>query len=171
MTPDTELRHLESGPRPGDQPLGLLIEIDATSSGQSRELLTKACDVMKAVVSNSQQWPSLLAWRRLLPTWFVEQSAPEETKEEAAVWLTRWRTLPPDEQARASTERAWSLADWLYWIEPTQRQWHWWDGGILDADTTRIVVEATETPTALGALEWLLRTAGAKHVAEANRDE
>ena len=162
-----ELRRIDSGPAPGERPTGILLELSAISSGRSREVLTKAREVMKAVLSNSDPWPDLDDWRHVLPAWFVERSAPEQTKEEAERWLAWWRKLPPEAQAQATEELRWSIADWLYWLEPEQRQWYWWDGRVVDQDTVRIVIDALDSPTALGALEWLLKAAGAERVAEA----
>jgi hypothetical protein len=163
MTPAIERRHLEAGAQPGDRPLGTLIELNAM------EVLSKAREVLRAVVMNNDPWPADDQWRQLLPTWFVDRCAPEQTKGEAAEWLARWRKLPPAEKARATEERGWSLLDWLYWLRPAERQWFWWDGQPLDNDVARIVVEVKDTPTALGALEWLLKAAGAERVVEANR--
>lgn len=168
MTHEVELRRIDSGPAPGARPIGILLELDAISSRRSRGVLAGVREVMKAVLSNIDPWPDLDGWRNVLPAWFVERSAPEQTKEEAERWLASWRKLPPEEQAKAE-ERGWSLSNWLYWLEPEQRQWYWWDGRVIDQDTVRIVIDARDIPTALGALVWLLKAAGAERVAEANR--
>jgi hypothetical protein len=89
------------------------------------------------------------------------------SREAADAWLAWWRTLPPAEQARASQDRRWTLADWLYWLEPTQRQWYWWDAIVEDPDTLRLVVQVPGWPAPLGALQWLLRVAGASDLIEA----
>lgn len=117
---------------------------------------------MRAVLSNGDPWPDLEAWRQVLPSWFVLRCAPEQTKEEAERWLALawWRKLPAEEMARATDESGWSLANWLYWLEPEQREWYWWDGRVVDHDTARIVVDAQDVPATLGALEWLLKAAG-----------
>lgn len=169
MTPDVELRHVDSGPAPREGPIGILLDLNAISSGRSREMLARAREVMKAVLLNSDPWPDLDVWRHVLPRWFVERSAPEQTKEQAERWLAWWRKLSPQEQAQVSEEESWSLAEWLYWLEPEQRQWYWWDARVVDQDTARIVIDVPDIPTALGALEWLLKAAGAERVAEANR--
>lgn len=148
--------------------MGILLDLNAISSRRSREVLARAREVMTAVLSNSDPWPDLDAWRHVLPHWFVERSAPEQTKEQAEDWPAWWRKLSPEEQAQATKDGGWSLADWLYWLEPEQRQWYWWDSRVVDQDTARIIIDAPDSPTALGALEWLLNAAGAERVAEAN---
>jgi hypothetical protein len=111
-------------------------------------------------------WPSVERWSRLLPAWFVEGCAPERDQDEAEQWLAWWRTLPADEQARVSSEQRWSLADWLYWLEPSERQWFWWDAAVEDSTRLRVMVEVSGLPAPLGALLWLLRASGAGTIAE-----
>lgn len=96
-----------------------------------------------------------------LPSWFVEACAPEESKKEALQWLERWRALPPAEQAAASARARWSLLDWLYWMDPARREWHWWDAQLVDQQTLKLLVEVDSWPAPLGAVEWLLRASGA----------
>jgi len=100
----------------------------------------------------------------LLPAWFVERSAPERSREEAERWLAWWRSLPASEQARVAREQDWALADWLYWLEPAERHWFWWDAVIENPEILRVIVEVPGWPVPLGALEWLLRAAGAMEV-------
>ena len=84
--------------------------------------------------------------------------------EEAERWVAWWRTLAPADKARAESEKRWTLEDWLYWLTPSQRQWFWWDA-VTDGDhALRVTVEVADWPTALGALDWLLRAAGASEV-------
>lgn len=162
MRSEAELRHVDFGPAGSERPSGILLELDAVGSGGSRQLLARAREVMRAVLSNGDPWPDLEAWRQVLPSWFVLRCAPEQTKEEAERWLALawWRKLPAEEMARATDESGWSLANWLYWLEPEQREWYWWDGRVVDHDTARIVVDAQDVPATLGALEWLLKAAG-----------
>jgi hypothetical protein len=72
--------------------------------------------------------------------------------------------LSAEERASATRARPWTLADWLYWLEPSERQWFWWDALVENSDTLRVVVEVSGWPTPLGALDWLLRAAGAAEV-------
>jgi hypothetical protein len=67
-------------------------------------------------------------------------------------WLSWWRSLPAAEQASVTQEKPWTLADWLYWLEPSERQWFWWDGLAEDADTLRVTVEVYGWPAPLARL-------------------
>jgi hypothetical protein len=44
---------------------------------------------------------------------------------------------------------------------PSERCWFWWDGEVRPDGTLRVLVEVPGLPTALGALDWMLRAAGA----------
>jgi hypothetical protein len=72
--------------------------------------------------------------------------------------------LPPDERARASRDAPWALADWLHWMEPSERQWYWWDNIVDDADQFRILLVISGSPAPLGALGWLIRVAGGQEI-------
>src|SRR5205085_11603936 len=123
-------------------------------------------NVLQVVLSQSPVgWPTLDEWRRLLPDWFVEKCAPEKTKDESDRWLKWWRSLPWDEQVRVNEELRWSLADWLYWFEPKQRYWYWWDARVESPDLIRLAVEVREWPFPWDALKWLFRASGAESVA------
>jgi hypothetical protein len=56
-------------------------------------------------------------------------------------------------------------ADWLYWLEPSERQWFWWDAAVERPDALRVIVEVAGWPAPLGAHDWLLLAAGAIEVA------
>jgi len=109
-------------------------------------------------------WPEVQVWSERLPQWFVRACAPEQTPEEAEAWLRWWRSLPVQEQARASREQRWTLADWLFWLETSERTWFWWGAVVDSPDTARLIVEVPGWPAPLGALDWLLRAAGAVEI-------
>jgi hypothetical protein len=138
--------------------------IDVVATAPAPESVLGRCREVLAVVIDHQagDWPDVSAWRELLPSWFVE-ACPDESPEETERWLAWWRSLPREQQVEAERARAWSLADWLYWLEPDERQWFWWAATVED-DALRVAVELSGWPAPLGALEWLLRTAGATTV-------
>ncbi len=75
--------------------------------------------------------------------------------------------MPWDEQVRVNEELRWSLADWLYWFEPKQRFWYWWDAAVKSPELVRVALEVTEWPfpwDSLKSLKWLFRAAGAQRV-------
>lgn len=162
MIPPEEHRHLVSGPRPGERAGGVgTVMVLAECAGGAATVLARSREVMEVVVDHpSHDWPGVEEWRRLLPRWFVEACV-EESDDEADRWLAQWRGLPPDERAAAEERRPWALADWLFWVHPSERQWFWWDATVEDSDRVRVEVEVVGWPQPLGALFWLLRAAGA----------
>jgi hypothetical protein len=161
-----ELRHLTDGPRPDERPGGAgTISLLASGGTDARTVLARCRSVLRAVLDHSAgEWPAAQEWRSLLPAWFVAACAPERSREELEQWLAWWRTLAPDDRARADAERPWALADWLYWLMPSERCWFWWDAEVRPGGTLLVLVEVPGLPTALGALDWMLRAAGATDI-------
>jgi hypothetical protein len=163
VTPDEERRHVEGGPRRGERTDELVVVV-AARAGDPNLVLQNAREVMLAVLDHpGSPWPSLDGWRGQLPQWFVDRCAPEMSTDEAAEWLAQWRSLPPAERAEEERNRSWSLGDWLYWLEPEHREWLWWDAVVTNG-TVNITVQVSGWPAPLGALDWLLRAAGATEV-------
>jgi hypothetical protein len=164
LNADNERRHLWSGPWRGEQPEALgIVPVIATCPGGAAVVIERAQHVMDALLRHgSPAWPSDDEWRSLLPAWFVAQFHERSAKEHEE-WLRHRRTLPPEE-ARAEAMRDWGLGDWLFWLEPRERQWHWWDARVEDYDTARVEVQVYGFPMPFGALEWLLRASGATDV-------
>jgi len=138
--------------------------VEVVASAVAPELLLQRCREVLGVVIDHQagDWPDVSRWRELLPSWFVEDCV-DESPEETDRWLEWWRSLPREQQVEAEQARAWSLEGWLYWLEPSERQWFWWDARVGDG-VLRVAVELSGWPAPLGALEWLLRSAGATTV-------
>lgn len=163
---ERELRHLLDGVAADERPAGLgTVRFIAQCAGNSWQVLSKA----KAVLTKVDQvaiegWPANSAWREVLPDWFIARSAPEQTREQAEASLKRWQALSPDEQVRVEREKAWSLLDWLYWFQPENRTWFWWDAAEQDANKIVIAVEVDGWPFPWAALAWLFRAAGATRV-------
>lgn len=168
MIPAEEQRHVDTGPRPGELPSGVgTTTVLAHCRGDADSVAERARDVLRAVLAHAgPPWPALADWRNLLPNWFVDSAAPERSQEEAQRWLVWWRSLPPDKRAKAAREEIWTLANWLYWLEPEERQWFWWDALVENPQTLRVTVEIRGWPVPLGTLNWLLRAAGAVQVDE-----
>jgi hypothetical protein len=167
VIPPEEMRHLTAGPRAGEMPGGAgLVVIEAESKeGHAVEILERAREVLTAVLTHIDgPWPTIEQWKQLLPAWFVESSAAGQSDEEVERWLERWRGLSAAERAREESLQPWTLADWLYWLEPHERQWYWWDAEIAGPDKLRVSVEVPGWPAPLGSLDWLLRASGADEV-------
>lgn len=163
---ERELRHLLEGPAANEKPAGMgTVRFIAQCDGDSWQVLSKAKTVLTELDQVAiKDWPPDSAWREVLPDWFVARCAPERTRDEAEEWLKWWRTLPADEQARVENEKAWSLSDWLYWFQPENRKWFWWDAAELDANKIVVAVEVDDWPFPWAALAWLLRASGATRV-------
>jgi hypothetical protein len=157
---------LAKSPGPEEKPSGVgTVRFIAKCSGNSSDVLSKAKELMTIVNHNSvPRWPSEAEWRHLLPKWFVKQCSPEKSQQEAEEWLARWKSLSPEEQKKVEATNAWSLLNWLYWLEPENRQWYWWDAIVLDRNTLVIAVGTDSWPFGWGDLSWLLRAAGANQV-------
>jgi len=133
-------------------------------------ILNQSRDVLTVVLDHAgSSWPELDEWRRLLPQWFVDRCAPERSEQEAQEWLRRWRDLTPEQRVRAERVEPWSLADWLHWMQPESRQWFWWHALVGSDGTLRVQLEVLGWPAPVGALEWLLRAAGADDVLHGER--
>lgn len=157
---------MREGARTGERAGGAgLVDVLARCQPSAATVLARCCEVLTVVIDHqSGDWPEAHVWKRLLPAWFVDACPPEMSTEEAEQWLAHWRSLSADEQAAAERQQAWPLADWLFWLEPAERQWHWWHGCVESQDRLRVTVEVAGWPVPLGALEWLLRAAGAVEI-------
>ena len=49
-------------------------------------------------------------------------------------------------------------------MHPEEREWSWWDARVEGAGVASVLVEVPGWPMAVGALEWLLRVAGATEI-------
>jgi hypothetical protein len=158
-----ELRHLLMPNEPDEKPEGLgIVRFNVFCSGNSNDVLRKCKEVLEAVLrESSDKWPSDDCWLTILPPWFIQQCSEELSQEEEEKWLAWWRRLSPEEQNRVNQEEKWSLSDWLYWLQPENRQWFWWDAIPENPNIMRIAVEVTEWPFPWGSLDWLLRASGA----------
>lgn len=158
-----EAERLQNAPGLDERPAGLgTVQFIASCAGDAEASLKRAKEIM-AIVSGATfaTWPPIDIWSDLLPDWFVSACARARTEAESADFMKWWRTLPPDEQAAVERTERWSLESWLYWMEPDNREWTWWDGCAVNPDTILIAVEARDWPFAWGALRWLFRAAGA----------
>ena len=163
LDPDLERQRLDFEARVDVPPAGFrTVELLAVADEPLRTQ-DRCKSVMAEVLGKgSGSWPSVAAWRDALPLWFVE-ACRDETAAERMEWLEWWRGLPSEEQSVVARSRAWSLDNWLSWIEPGQRPWFWWGSSAVAGEIT-IEVLAGPDVVPLGALEWLLTAAGASSV-------
>jgi hypothetical protein len=125
----------------------------------------RAREVLDAVVTHTPDggggWPDLATWRRVVPSFFVDACAPEQTPEETAAYLAWWRSLDAADRAAAQRDLAWTFEQWIGWMEPDERQWWWWDATSVLPTYSRVFVVVDGWPSAVGSLRWLLRACGA----------
>jgi hypothetical protein len=153
-----ELERIQWGPEPG-QALGGLgsVRIVTHCQAGAENVLNRAKRVLEIMCAGAPvSSASPEQWSRRLPEWFVKQLAPEPSDAEVAKYLS----LPYEERMKAKDD-PWTLSAWLYWFQPENRYWFWWDGVAADEKTLIVAIEVTEWPFPWGALKWLLKAAGA----------
>lgn len=159
-----EIRRLAFGPTKDEKPKGLgTVRFIARCPIGATDVITGVKSVLRIIDDASlTRWPDQRGWQTKLPEWFISACAPPNTAEQADQWLQWWKKLSPDEQARVEAEKDWSLGNWLYWMEPANRQWFWWDAEALtDCDHVVVAIEVDAWPFPWGALRWLFKAAGA----------
>lgn len=139
------------------------VDFEVKCSENASSVLDNCKEIMRIVLRETENKNlALEEWMLILPNWFVKGCSKEMTEEEIAHRVT----LPIEERVRLSEEEGWSLSDWLYWLKPEQRQWYWWNSEIIDSNTFKITVECFGSPFPWGALEWLVKSAGAIEIGE-----
>ena len=128
-------------------------------------ILTNARSVLAAVDESYLQQPGgAKVLRSSLPHWFTQAFEAPLTDEQAAEQLRRWRNMNVEERAASEQNEKWSIDAWLYWMDPTNREWFWWDAVVLSVNHSAVAVEVTSWPFAWGAFRWLLKASGASRV-------
>jgi hypothetical protein len=163
---DAELQRLTGDSTNGTQPLGLgTVRFRAQCPGNTELVLERSKSILIQVNRLSRSdWPTYEQWTQSLPSWFLVRCQPEKNSAEAAKWLKTWRELPQEEQDYVRRECPWSVSGWVYWFQPDNRTWYWWDAIKNDQHNMTISVAVYDWPFAWGALSWLLRAAGARSV-------
>lgn len=164
---NAELRRLNNGPEPGEIPGGVgTFRFMVRFPHGTGDVISKAKGVLRILdEATLAGWPTQEGLTPCLPEWFASACVPETSPDEAKRWLAWWRRLPPDEQTKAEAEKGWSLDNWLYWMEPSNRQWFWWDARVLEgSESAFVAVQVEAWPFPWGWLRWLFRAAGASTV-------
>ena len=160
MTNQAELERLRYGPNINMNPApGMSARLIVRCPGNAPDVLRKCKELLVIVLEQDvNNWPSLDAWRSLLPSWFVRQAEEEVSPEQAEQRLR----LSLEERIRLS--KKWSVSAFVYWFQPNERHWFWWDATAENANLVSVTVLVEGLPFPWGALEWLLRTSGAASV-------
>jgi hypothetical protein len=168
-----ELRRLTTGPAAGERPAGVgIIRLRVSGPTHPAEILQRARQVVTVIDQASLDgWPAAKELVPQLPDWFTAACSEPMSQEQAEEWLAWWKRLPAAKQAEAANAKGWSVDNWLYWMEPVNRQWFWWDAQLNAAgEAANVVLDVDDWPAPWGALKWLFRTAGAS-VVKAEGDE
>ncbi|MDS0526550.1 hypothetical protein NNC19_12735 [Clostridium sp. SHJSY1] len=140
-----------------------LTRFEVQCNGNSKGVLNRVKDVLEIVLQQDvKRWLTVEEWKCTLPKWFIESCADEITQEEAEQRLT----LSLEERIKISKNEGWALSSWIYWLNPNEKQWYWWESNIIDENILIVTVQSEDYPFAWGALEWLLLASGAIKVEE-----
>lgn len=163
---ESELRRIRSGPQPYESIPGIgTVRFLAIYNGDSARVLQKAKSVLEVVVDQCVDgWNSDAPWGEMLPASFVESCDVEPTRVESDAWIKRWQSLSDEERSQESKNNNWTLKGWLYWFQPSERAWLWWDAKSIDLSHIGIAVAVDSWPFPWGSLEWLFRGNGAVEV-------
>lgn len=163
-----ELRHLRFGPTPDERPGGAgVARFDLECDGNAAQVVGRCREVLEVVVGQDpDEWPTLSEWRSLLPGWFVAACAPEETTAERDLWMAEYEAMSGEQKREYAAIATWRLSAWLFWFQPAERFWFWWDASIAGPDACSITVEVTDVMFPEGSLWWLVRAAGATNMSD-----
>lgn len=126
----------------------------ADLGNEPRIILTRILEVMEMILEVPRSsWLSENAWRDKLPQWLQSES-PNLSREE----LEKRRNSAPREQWH---ELPWQFDGWLHGMQC--RGWRW-SGYTLNQTILTVYLVIDDSPVYEGALEHLLRAAGAKDV-------
>jgi hypothetical protein len=137
-----ERDRIERGPDPGESPPGDATVLSFACPSGAVEVLERVREVLIAVVPAPRPWPTLDEWRERLPAWFVEACSDDVVISTCVV-------------------DRWSLRAWIWWFQPEQRRWTWWDGQATGDQLAITLVPTGAGSLLLGALEWLVEASGA----------
>ncbi|GAB3831965.1 hypothetical protein HDA39_003028 [Kribbella italica] len=161
LSREEELRRLlseEISQLVGDEaPQGIGVQL-AVGVVDSASALERCREVLSVVLRfGEEDWPSLERWTVELPRWFVEACGVEETAEKS---LEERADLSPEERWDLADAEPWRLSEWLEWLRPSRRTWHWLGASTGDGRTLTVSLDTPGAPSPTGALEWLLEVAG-----------
>ncbi|PJR62406.1 hypothetical protein [Raoultella sp. T31] len=165
-----ERKRLACAPSLSDKPTGIgSVRFVVSCESNAEHIMSLAKEVLK-VISDAYEteWPDLVSWKEMLPDFFVDSFEPEISKEDMDKRIAYRNSLPWKEQQKLLADEKWSLDSWLYWLEPENRTWFWWDAALLEEPIREtyfiVAVVVLEWPFPWGALKWLFKACGALDV-------
>ena len=161
-----EIRRLEAeAQRPQPLPGFLSSPFLVTAGSESAQKLKKAQDLLRIVDRQAlQTWPTADVWDCLLPIDFKRVFRCPISKAEADEWMAWWRKLSPEKKIEAEEARVWTLENWLHWMKPENRKWHWLASEVIDDRTFRVWLEIDGWPFPWGSFKWLLLGVGCRNI-------
>lgn len=134
-----------------DQGLGTILEFVVTTES-SDQFLNKMKEVLLPIIDLDEEDFDTNRPIELLPTWFKAQFGHSGEPDH------------PTPQGSQSQEP--DIDDWIWWLRPSERIWTWWNFQKLSADTLMVRVLASDWPTPLGSLMFLMRACGASDIVQ-----
>ncbi|ENU2133044.1 hypothetical protein ACE60T_003319 [Salmonella enterica] len=162
-----ERERLNTPPQAMSKVSGVGIARFVVSCNDALLVSTLAKKVMTIINNYStQSWPSLDRWLNILPSQFTHCFLSELTEVEKEKQTKDWDVLTYEEKlAEASHDEQWTLSSWLSWMEPSEREWFWWDTVLFDVqlNNSHFLVEVTTLDSMFmtGALKRLFKACGA----------
>jgi hypothetical protein len=137
------------------------INVQVLCRDPADHVLRRLLDVLTLVEGWGTPWPSSPELRERLPQWFVRACPASQTKDESRRFIAGSRQLSARERVAAAAQRPWSLDHWLYWMEPSKRQWYLVGTRIEAPDRLLAQLQVQGSSVGVGAFEWLAKAAGA----------
>jgi hypothetical protein len=164
-TEDFEIERIRSGNATIGGHWGFLVAFVVRCTEPSQVVLDKVLAVMSSLLENSRgDWPVNQAWRKLLPSECMSWFEPELSGEEREKHRQYFQSLSHDERMKIADR--WQLSDWLYCMQPSEREWRWSIARCIDDNTIVCVCEFANWPAGWGQLAALFLACGAKSVGE-----
>lgn len=131
-------------------------EIIVSCRGNAPEVLKRTKEILRQVLTSNLELDSPIdEWEKRIPTWFLDSCVSEPTGSEI-------QELLKTEKGFDALSNMWTLAGFLYWFRPELRSWYWWDGVLENSNILIIKLKVSGFPLAWGALQFLLKSAGAE---------
>lgn len=95
-----------------------------------------------------------------LPSWFVEQLAPERDADGWKAWFRERAALDAADWRRAGWTTRWTEAYWRRSVDLSERTWRWVDGEVVHEHALDVTLELVDGAP-IDSLKWMLVAVGA----------
>jgi len=159
-----ELYRLRGGTEKGSEGMNIVSFVARCPFGAEVVLnkVKSIIEIIDSIVLKGITFESIV-WESILPEWFIQAFSPPMNTDQADQWLKHWESLSTIE--RKNLEEVWTLENWLYWMEVSNRSWFWWDAIIIEEfDHIVLCVQVDSWPFPWGSLKWLFKISGASEL-------